>query len=416
MTDDNDFEALLKELEKTEQALAARPKVGDRVQGTIIEIGEEHAFVDIGGKAEATMELPTLRDAEGQISKAVGDPLEAAVPGVHPDSGTLVLGSRHGRHAHGAEQLQAAFQAGTPVEGQITGTTKGGLEVQIAGQRAFCPASQADLRFIEDLSSLVGQRATFRITKFEGGRRLNLVVSRRAILAEAQAERAAELRAKLEPGAVLPGTVVGLQEFGAFVDLGGVEGMIHISELALGRVRHPQEVLSIGQEIEVAVLRIEQTNNPKRPERIALSMRALAKSPWSDAAQRYRPGTRVQGRIERLEPFGAFVEIEPGLTGLVHVSELGAGRRVEHPKDVVQIDQEVDAVVVQVDPERRRIGLSLAPERLQEAVASAPQPGASAPSDERGRARDKGKDKDADAGVGTLGELLKAQLDQDDAR
>ncbi|MBK5937760.1 30S ribosomal protein S1 [Halochromatium roseum] len=412
MTDDNDFEALLKELEKTEQAVAARPKVGDRVKGTIIEIGEEHVFVDIGGKAEATMEVANLRNADGLINKAVGDSIEAAVTGVDPDSGTLVLGSRHGRHAHGADQLEAAFQAGTPVEGQITGTTKGGLEVQIAGQRAFCPASQADIRFIEDLSTLVGERASFRITKFEGGRRMNLVVSRRAVLAEEQAERAAELRAKLEPGAVLPGVVVGLQEFGAFVDLGGVEGMIHISELALGRVRHPEEVLSIGQELEVAVLRVEQTNNPKRPERIALSIRALAKNPWSDAAQRYHPGTRVRGRIERLEPFGAFVEIEPGLTGLVHVSELGAGRRVEHPKDIVQVGQEVDAVIVQVDTERRRIGLSLAADRVVEAEASSAQP--TSPTDSKNDRR--ATESPEEPGLGTLGELLKAQLGQDDAR
>ncbi|WP_462321096.1 30S ribosomal protein S1 [Halochromatium sp.] len=416
MTDDNDFEALLKELEKTEQALAARPKVGDRVQGTIIEIGEEHAFVDIGGKAEATMELTNLRDADGQINKVVGDTIEAAVTGVDPDSGTLVLGSRHGRHAHGTDQLEAAFQAGTPVEGQITGTTKGGLEVQIAGQRAFCPASQADLRFIEDLSILVGERSSFRITKLEGGRRLNLVVSRRAVLEEEQAQRAAATRAKLEPGAVLPGTVVGLQEFGAFVDLGGVEGMIHISELALGRVRHPEEVLSIGQEIEVAVLRIEQTKNPKRPERIALSIRALAKNPWSDAGQRYRSGTRVRGRIERLEPFGAFVEIEPGLTGLAHVSELGAGRRVDHPKDVVQVGQEVDAVIVQVDSERRRIGLSLASDRIAEAESNTPQASTAQPtSSTRSSSKHHAEESAEDAGVGTLGELLKAQLGQDEA-
>jgi small subunit ribosomal protein S1 len=410
MTEDNDFEALLKELEKTEQAVAARPKVGDRVQGTIIEIGEEVAFVDIGGKAEATLELSNLRDAEGQLNKAVGDSIQAAVTGVDPDNGTLVLGSRHARHAHGADQLEAAFHAGTPVEGQISGVTKGGLEVQIAGQRAFCPASQADLRFIEDLSSLVGERASFRITKFEGGRRLNLVVSRRAVLEQEQAERAAALRDKLVPGAVLPGTVVGVKAFGAFVDLGGVEGMIHISELALGRVRHPEEILSVGQEIEVAVLRIEQTNNPKRPERIALSMRALAKNPWTDAAQRYRPGTRISGRIERLEPFGAFVEIEPGLTGLVHVSELGAGRRIEHPKEVVQVNQQVDAVVVQVDIERRRIGLSLATDRRVETEASAAASGTHSGA-ETSKQR-QASDTEPTAELGTLGALLKQQLER----
>jgi small subunit ribosomal protein S1 len=182
--------------------------------------------------------------------------------------------------------------------------------------------------------------------------------------------------------------------------------MIHISELALGRIRHPEEVLSIGQEIEVAVLRIEQTNNPKRPERIALSMRALAKNPWSDADERYRPGSRIQGRIERLESFGAFVELEPGLTGLIHISELGAGRRLEHPKEVVQVGQEIDAVVVQVDSERRRIGLSLSPDRIadgeaREAPRQAPPP---APKETAS----------ANSDVGTLGELLKAQLGRDE--
>jgi small subunit ribosomal protein S1 len=408
MTDENDFEALLKELEKTEKAVAARPKVGDRVHGTIIEIGSEQAFVDIGGKAEATMDLANLRGTEGEITKQVGDGIEATITGTDSESGAFVLGSRQGRQAHGSEQLEAAYQSGTPVEGQITGTIKGGLEVQIAGQRAFCPASQADLRFVEDLSTLVGQRSAFRITKYEGGRRLNLVVSRRAVLEQEQAERAAELRAKLEPGAVLSGKVVGLQPFGAFVDLGGIEGMIHISELALGRVGHPEEVLNLGQELEVAVLRIEQSNDPKRPERIALSLRALAKNPWSDAAERYRPGTRVQCRIERLEPFGAFVELEPGLTGLVHVSELGASRRVEHPKDVVQVNQQVEAVVVQVDTERRRIGLSLSTERLANAEATGPDAERySAGGDQR-----RPRDGDAAPEVGTLGRLLKDQLER----
>ena len=405
MTDDNDFEALLRELEKTEQAVAARPKVGDRVDGTIIELKDDQAFVDIGGKAEASIALDNLRDAEGQLTKQPGDSVAATVTGVDPDTGALVLGNRQARHLHGSEELEAAFHTGAPVEGEIVGTTKGGLEVQIAGQRAFCPASQADIRFVEDLSSLVGERCAFRITKYEGGRRLNLVVSRRALLEEAQAARAAETRAKLEVGAVLPGTVVGLKEFGAFVDLGGMEGMIHVSELALGRVNHPEEVLRVGQEIEVAVLRIEQTDNPKRPQRIALSLRALARDPWKDAAQRYRTGTRVRGRVERLESFGAFVELEPGLTGLAHISELGAGRRIEHPREVLQVGDTVEASVVQIDPDRRRIGLSLTPGTAADEAAGTPR------SDPAGRRRK--EPGGGDDGVGTLGELLQTQLDRD---
>jgi small subunit ribosomal protein S1 len=398
MTDENDFEALLRELEKTEQAvLGEAPKVGEKVKGTVIEIGSEQVFVDLGGKAEAVMDVANLKDADGNVTVAVGDPLEAVVASIDADTGALTLGSRHGRQLHGSAELEEAFRQGLPVEGHITGTTKGGLEVQVAGHRAFCPASQADIRFIEDLSTLVGERCAFRVTKYEGGRRLNLVVSRRALLEEEQAARAVETRAQLKEGAVLTGTVTGMKDFGAFIDLGGVEGMVHVSELALGRVRHPEEVLAIGQQVEVSVLRIEQTDNPKRPEKIALSIRALAKDPWSDVADRYRSGARVAGKVTRTQPFGAFVELEPGLEGMVHISELGAGRRINHPDEVLSAGQKVTATVLNVEPERRRISLSLSDESAPaESVSQATAPA----------------DSDASSGLGTLGDLLKAQLDQ----
>jgi small subunit ribosomal protein S1 len=398
MTDENDFEALLRELEKTEQAmLGEAPKVGEKVKGTVIEIGSEQVFVDLGGKAEAVMDVANLKDAEGNVTVAVGDPLEAVVASIDADTGALILGSRHGRQLHGSAELEEAFRQGLPVEGHITGTTKGGLEVQVAGHRAFCPASQADIRFIEDLSTLVGERCAFRITKYEGGRRLNLVVSRRALLEEEQAALAVETRAQLKEGAVLTGTVTGMKDFGAFIDLGGVEGMVHVSELALGRVRHPEEVLAIGQQVEVSVLRIEQTDNPKRPEKIALSIRALAKDPWSDVADRYRSGARVAGKVTRTQPFGAFVELEPGLEGMVHISELGAGRRINHPDEVLSAGQRVTATVINVEPERRRISLSLSEESTTAKSASP----AAAPAES-----------DTSSGLGTLGDLLKAQLDQ----
>jgi small subunit ribosomal protein S1 len=398
MTDENDFEALLRELEKTEQAmLGEAPKVGEKVKGTVIEIGSEQVFVDLGGKAEAVMDVANLKDAEGNVTVAVGDPLEAVVASIDADTGALILGSRHGRQLHGSAELEEAFRQGLPVEGHITGTTKGGLEVQVAGHRAFCPASQADIRFIEDLSTLVGERCAFRITKYEGGRRLNLVVSRRALLEEEQAALAVETRAQLKEGAVLTGTVTGMKDFGAFIDLGGVEGMVHVSELALGRVRHPEEVLAIGQQVEVSVLRIEQTDNPKRPEKIALSIRALAKDPWSDVADRYRSGARVAGKVTRTQPFGAFVELEPGLEGMVHISELGAGRRINHPDEVLSAGQRVTATVINVEPERRRISLSLS----EESTAAESASPAAAPAES-----------DTSSGLGTLGDLLKAQLDQ----
>ena len=227
------------------------------------------------------------------------------------------------------------------------------------------------------------------------------MLSRRALLEDEQASRAAEIREQLKEGAVLAGTVTGMKEFGAFVDLGGVEGMVHVSELALGRVRHPEEVLQVGQEVQVQVLRIEQTGNPKRPERIALSIRALAKDPWRDAASQYRPGTRVVGKVTRTQPFGAFVELEPGLEGLVHISELGAGRRVNHPDEVLRAGQQVEATVLQVDSERRRIGLTLA----DEGAAQIEAPVRAAP------ARTEAAEA-LDSGRGSLGDLLKAQLDK----
>ncbi|KAA6187418.1 S1 RNA-binding domain-containing protein [Thiohalocapsa marina] len=406
MTDDNDFEALLRELEKTEQAMAAAlPKVGEQVKGTIISVGSEQVFVDLGGKAEASMDVEHLRGDDGTLSLQAGDELSGIVTSVDVETGAVILGTRQGKQLHGSAELESAYRQGLSVEGHITGTTKGGLEVQIAGHRAFCPASQADIRFVEDLSTLVGERCAFRITRFEGGRRLNLVVSRRAPLEQEQAARAAEVRAQLQEGAVLSGTVTGMKEFGAFIDLGGVEGMVHVSELALGRVRHPEEVLQIGQQVEVVVLRVEQTGNPKRPEKIALSIRALAKDPWSDVAARYPVGTRVAGRVTRTQPFGAFVELEPGVEGMVHISELGAGRRVDHPDEVVSTGQSVQATVLAVEPERRRIGLSLDPDSAPvDAAAFAAGPSAARQDDAAGPGR------------GTFGDLLQAQIGRGDRR
>ena len=226
-------------------------------------------------------------------------------------------------------------------------------------ENGCCPASQLSLAFVEDLESFVGQRLSFRITRFEGGRRPNLVLSRRSLLEAEQQLVAEQTRAQLEVGAVLPGTVKSLKDFGAFVDLGGIEGMVHISELAFDRVKHPSDILTVGQQVEVQVLRIEKTDNPRQPERIALSIRALAKDPWSDADRDFPVGTRVRGTVTRTQPFGAFVQLAPGIEGLVHISALGAGRRITHPREVVNEGDEVEAVVLAVDMAKHRISLSL---------------------------------------------------------
>src|SRR5262249_34794232 len=202
----------------------------------------------------------------------------------------------------------------------------GGVAVDVAGVRGFCPASQLDVRFIDDLSTYIGQRLTFRITRYEPR---NLVLSRRALLEEDNAKRAIETRKKLEPGAVLRGKVVGFKPFGAFIDLGGIEGMLHVSELGYARADKPEDLLTLGQEADVAVLRIEPAGKgDKAGERISLPLKALANDPWRETAAMLVEGARVKGKITRLQPFGAFVELAPGVEGLVHISELGAGRRI----------------------------------------------------------------------------------------
>lgn len=411
MSSSESFEELLDQFEQAQPgAGSAAPRVGDQVKGTLVSIGEEHGFIDLGGKTEGRVELSALRDESGEIGAAVGDTIEMTVTGVDEETGTLLLGPQHAHKLRGLDELRRAFQQGTPVEGQVSAAVKGGIEVQVAGVRGFCPASQADLRFIEDLSELVGQRLEFRITKLEGERRPNLVLSRRALLEEAQLMRAQETRDRLAPGAVFSGTVTSLKDFGAFVDIGGLEGMIHISELAHGHVKHPSELLSVGQPVEVSVLRVEPPRDAKSRERIALSIRALARDPWSDAERDYPVGTRVQGKVSRLQPFGAFVELAPGVDGLVHISELAAGRRINHPSEVLQEGQELEATVLGVDPARRRISLSLDLDRAASAAALEAAKSVPAPRSQREQA-DK-PDQLESRSMGSFGALLQATLDK----
>jgi small subunit ribosomal protein S1 len=289
MTDHEDFQTLLGQFERQHASKAKRPpQVGDLVHGTVASIGRDHVYVNLGIKSDAIIDVQELKDADGNLTVKVGDPVDMAVSGIDADSGTLLLGSKHGRRMHGAAGLEQAFEQHLPVEGHVTGVTKGGVEVEIAGVRAFCPASQVSLQFVEDLSTYVGQRLAFRITKYEGGKHPNLVISRRELLEEERKAKAAALRARIVPGAVLPGTVTSLQPYGAFVDLGGVEGMVHISELGAGRrVTHPNEVLNAGDEVEATVLSVDLDKR-----RIALSLdpaRQRTAEPSPQAADYAKP-------------------------------------------------------------------------------------------------------------------------------
>jgi small subunit ribosomal protein S1 len=291
-------------------------------------------------------------------------------------------GHRRGQGGAAAlAELEQAHAHGLPVEGTVRAAVKGGVEVTVAGIRGFCPISQLDVRHVADAAAFVGQRLTFRVARFAPGRGrggTNLVLSRRALLEEEAKARAAEARASLEPGKVVRGTVTSLASFGAFVDLGGIEGLLHVSELGHGRVGHPQEVLAVGQEVEVQVLKIEPPREAGGRERISLSHRALLQDPWQEHAVRLHPGARLGGRVSRLETFGAFVELEPGVEGLLHISELATadGKHApRHPREVLHPGQQVEVTVLEVDFQRRRISLAFAPP-AEEDPASASSPAA----------------------------------------
>ncbi|MFP5287413.1 MAG: 30S ribosomal protein S1 [Thermoanaerobaculia bacterium] len=287
---EKDFAQALAEFEQQGGEKREDPPVGAKVSGKILSIGEESAFVDLGTKSEALIETAQLKDAEGNLTVNVGDTVDATVTAADPETGTLMLrrqaaasGGGKGRGNKNPEaeaEIKMAWQHGIPVEGVVSGINKGGAEVQVRGMRAFCPLSQLDLRYVEDPAQFVGQRLTFKVTQFEEGRtRPNIVLSRRAILEEEQKSRAAEARSRIQVGSVVRGKVTSLASYGAFVDLGGLEGMLHVSEIGYSRLAHPKEVLNVGDEVEVQVIKIEKGKDEKKPERISLSRRSLEKDP-----------------------------------------------------------------------------------------------------------------------------------------
>ncbi len=366
---ERDFGDILAEFEKQQAETGAGkdPKPGERVSGKVLSIGDEAAFVDIGAKSDGMVSLAELRNEEGELTVGVGDTLDAMVTGHDEASGCLLLrvkpGSSSGLGAGGTElaieEISQAHTHGIPVEGVVAEAIKGGVEVNVSGLRAFCPVSQLDLRYVEDPAVYIGRRLTFRVTRFEPtgrGGRPNVVLSRRSLLEEEEALRREEALAKLSAGSVIRGTVTSVTSYGAFVDLGGVEGLLHVSEMAHERIEDPHEVVTEGEEIEVKVQSIEEKDGQQR---ISLSRKALDADPWDDAERRFPAGATVPGRVTRVEAYGAFVRLAPGLEGLVHVSELATGRRIAHPREVLELGQDVEVKVLAVDPEKRRISLSL---------------------------------------------------------
>jgi small subunit ribosomal protein S1 len=334
--------------------LRAPPEVGQVIKGTVVLVGQSHVFLDIGGKSEASLEIEEVRDDEGEITMEVGQEVQAYVVSVEPE---ITLSYKKARSHLNIQALEDARDMGVPVEGKVTKLNKGGLEIDLGGTRAFCPISQIELGYCEDASVFLEQKLQFRIIEFKDEGR-NVVVSRRALLEEERQEAAEITQAQLQEGAEFEGTVVSLQPFGAFVDIGGLQGMVHISEISHSRIEHPADVLKDKQTVRVKVIKVEPDPKHEDRLRIGLSIRQMQGDPWDETTGNLSEGDRVNGKVVRLQPFGAFVEIAPGVDGLIHVSEL-SDRRLKHPDEVLSVGDMVEAGVLKVDRAARRISLSL---------------------------------------------------------
>jgi small subunit ribosomal protein S1 len=351
MTDDHesaeDFAAMFAR-QQTTRALAT----GQVVKGRVIHIAAEHVFVDVGGKGEAWIDRAELVDEEGKLRVAVGDEVEATVVSTRDE---IKLSYRLQRGAQARQALALAASTGMPVEGKVAAVIKGGYEVTVGGLRAFCPFSQMDLRRVTTPEDHLGKVLEFRVTKFsESGR--NIVLSRRQLLEERAAEAAEVTRQKIVPGAVLPGTVASLADFGAFIDLGGVQGLVPISEISHVRVARPGDRLQVGEAVTVKVLRVEEDRG-----RVSLSLKALEGDPWQGVSGRLRERQAVRGRLVRATDFGIFVELLPGVDGLLHISEIPRHRQGAM-REAVAAGEEVTVMILTIDPAKRRIGLALAPD------------------------------------------------------
>ena len=346
---DEDFAALFEQSQK--DAPKARLRTGDTVSGKLLSVGEEWAFLDVGGKGEAIISAAELRDDKGALTVQPGGLVEGRVVSIRDDAVVVSRMLHKGRDKDGARELIAqAHELGLPVEGLVKALVKGGLEIEISGQRAFCPASQVDTRFVEDLSIHVGHKYPFRIMRIEENGR-NVLVSRRALLEEAQEKIAAETRKTLAVGNIYTGRVTSVREFGAFVDIGGMDGLVHISEFGHGRAARATDAVAVGQEVTVQVLKMEG-------DKLSLSMKSMQGDPWQTAAERFPSGTKHKGFVSRLQPFGAFIELAPGVDGLLHVSNLG-DPRIKDPRQILREGQEVDVTILTLDLGQKRIGLAL---------------------------------------------------------
>jgi small subunit ribosomal protein S1 len=342
------FAALLEESLGTREGFE-----GQVLRGTIVGIENDTAVIDVGLKSEGRVPLKEFGSSGPEAGLAVGELVDVFVERYEDKDGSVILSREKARREEAWSHLESAFQKGERVTGTIFGRVKGGFIVDLSGAIAFLPGSQVDIRPVRDISPLMNTPQPFQILKMDRSRN-NIVVSRRAVLEETRAEARSELIANLKEGQILEGMVKNITDYGAFIDLGGVDGLLHVTDISWRRINHPSEALQIGQTVRVLVIRFNAET-----QRISLGMKQLLEDPWSGVAQKYPTAARFTGRVTNITDYGAFVELEPGVEGLVHVSEMSWTKKNVHPGKIVSTSQEVEVAVLDVDPEKRRISLGL---------------------------------------------------------
>jgi small subunit ribosomal protein S1 len=342
------------ETENLMESVVAAPSlaVGEIVQGLVLKLTDEEVFVDLGLKSEAVIPRSEFLSEDGQLNVSAGDTVDVLVERFDELTGMAVLSRRKALREKSWEEVERAFYEEKPIQGRVLERVKGGLAVDV-GVQAFLPASQADLKPHPNPEDLIGQEIACKVIKLDRARN-NVVLSRRKVLEEENERAKQATLEKLAEGAVLKGRVKNLTEYGAFVDIGGIDGLLHLTDLSWTRVSHPSEAVQVGQEIEVKVLKFD-----REKERVSLGLKQLTPDPWQDVVSQYHPGDHVTGRVVSLTDYGAFVELAPGVEGLIHVSEMSWGKRLKHPSKILKPGDHVEVTILDVNPGQRRVSLSL---------------------------------------------------------
>jgi len=341
----SEFEAMF------EESLRA-VKPGGVVKGRVVGITSTHVLIDVGYKSEGQIPIHEFTDRQGNVNVKVGDDVDVYFDSSESESGGIQLSRLRAENLKVWDEIEKAFNEGRGIEGLIVGKVKGGFKVDI-GIPAFLPGSHVDIRPNRNLDRFIGTKDRFAILKFNRMRG-NVVLSRRELLEKERGELKQEILKVLEEGVILEGVIKNITGYGAFVDLGGIDGILHISDMSWGRIAHPSEIVQVGETVKVVVLKFDTEK-----ERISLGMKQLTPDPWQTVAEKYRIGTRVQGKVISIMDYGAFVELESGIEGLIHISEMSWTRKVTHPSKLLQVNQQVEVVVLNVDPGHRRISLGL---------------------------------------------------------